>query len=51
MLNYRIQKKVIELENKIEKETILRDELEQYGRRDNLKIHGNPVLPKKTLMK
>ena len=39
------KKKVIELESKIEKETILRDELEQYGRRDNLEIHRIPVSP------
>ena len=39
------KKKVIELESKIEKETILRDELEQYGIRDNLEIHGIPVSP------
>ena len=39
------KKKLIELENKIEKETILRNELEQYGRRDNLEIHGIPVSP------
>ena len=39
------KKKVIELESKIEKETTLRDELEQYGRRDNLEINGIPVSP------
>ena len=46
MLNSRIQrKKVIELESKIKREAILRDELEQYRRRDNLEIHGIPVSP------
>ena len=40
-----LENKVMELQKDLEKESKLRDELEQYGKQDNLEFHGICVLP------